>query len=294
MAAGLGSRYGGLKQFDPVGPNGETLLDYSIFDARRAGFGRLLFVIRREIEKPFRETIGARFAGRIPADYVFQELNQLPPGFPLPPGRAKPWGTAHAILAAANAISEPFGVINADDFYGPNSLQILCEHLRAGAGDYAMVGFVLRQTLSDFGAVSRGLCQRDAGGLLRSVTEVARIERDGAAAKYIGADGKARRLTGDEIVSLNLWGFTPGIFGHLRAQFVEFLEEHGREPGSEFYLPTAVNQLVAAGKERCRILKTPDSWFGVTYREDRPAVAARLVRLVERGVYPRRLWTVPQ
>jgi len=286
----MGSRYGGLKQFDRFGPNGETILDYSIFDALRAGFGRLVFVIRRDIEEQFKESVGARFAKKITAEYVFQELDQLPPGFSVPPGRVKPWGTGHAILAAADAIREPFAVINADDFYGPNSLRILADHLRAGSGNYAMVGFILRNTLSDFGAVSRGICQADADRFLRSVTEVTKIEKVGNAAKSRGSDGKISPLTGDEIVSLNLWGFTPGLFAHLRAQFEEFLKQHGHEQGAEFYLPVAINALIATGTERCRILHTPDSWFGVTYREDRPAVAAGISRLIARGIYPQPLW----
>lgn len=290
LAAGRGSRYGGLKQFDAFGPNGETILDYSVFDALRAGFGRLVFVIRRDIEKQFKESVGARFERKISADYVFQELDQLPPGFSVPPGRVKPWGTGHAILAAADAIREPFAVINADDFYGPDSLRILGEYLQVGTEEYAMVGFVMRNTLSDFGAVSRGVCRADANGFLQSVTEVTNIQKEGSAVKFTGADGKISRLTGDEIVSLNLWGFTPGLFGHLRAQFGEFLKQHGHEQGPEFYLPAAVNDLIATGTERCRILNTPDSWFGVTYREDRPVVAAGISRLIAGGIYPQPLW----
>ncbi|HEY1660866.1 MAG TPA: sugar phosphate nucleotidyltransferase [Verrucomicrobiae bacterium] len=290
LAAGMGSRYGGLKQMEPVGPNGETIIDYSVFDALRAGFGRLVFVIRHDIEKQFREIVGARFEGKIPVEYAFQELDSLPPGFSVPAGRTKPWGTGHAILAAADIIREPFGVINADDFYGPNSFRILAQHLSSGTGDHAMVGYVLRNTLSDFGTVSRGVCEAEANGFLKGVTELTKIERNGNAAKFIGADGKIMPLTGDEIVSLNLWGFMPGFFGHLREQFTEFLKKSGREQTAEFYLPAAVNSLIAAGKEHCRVLKTPDSWLGVTYREDRPAVVAGIGRLVTQGVYPGKLW----
>jgi hypothetical protein len=289
LAAGMGSRYGGLKQIEPVGPNGETIIDYSVFDALRAGFGRLVFVIRRDIETQFKEIVGSRFEKKIPLDYAFQELNQLPAGYSVPPGRVKPWGTGHAILAAADLIREPFAVINGDDFYGPNSLRILAGHLSSGATDYAMVGYTLRNTLSDFGAVSRGICQTDANGFLKSVTEVTKIEKNGRGAKGIGPDGKSSPLTGDEIVSLNLWGFTPGFLSHLRELFAEFLKTRC-DQSSEFYLPAAVNSLISSGTERCRVLKTPDSWLGVTYREDRPAVAAGISRLITSGVYTNPLW----
>jgi hypothetical protein len=290
LAAGMGSRYGGLKQLESVGPQGETIIDYSVFDALRAGFGRLVFVIRHDLEKQFKDIVGAKFAGKIPVEYAFQELDSLPPGFSVPPGRTKPWGTGHAILSAADIIREPFGVINADDFYGPNSFRILAQHLSSGTSDHAMVGYLLRNTLSDFGAVSRGVCEVDARGFLKSVTELTKIERHGTAAQYTGADGKPAPLTGDEIVSLNLWGFMPGFFGHLREQFTVFLKQYGREQTAEFYLPAAVNSLIAGGKERCRVLKTPDSWLGVTYREDRPVVGAGIKRLTTDGTYPRPLW----
>jgi hypothetical protein len=293
LAAGMGSRYGGLKQIEPVGPNGETIIDFSVFDALRAGFGRLVFVIRHDIEKPFKELVGSRFEKKIPVEYAFQELDQLPPGHSVPPGRAKPWGTGHAILAAAGLIREPFAVINADDFYGPNSFRILADHLRSGTNDHAMIGYILRNTLSDFGTVSRGICETDAGGFLKSVTELTKIERRGGAsvpASRIYCANSISPLTGNEIVSLNLWGFTPGFFGHLREQFGTFLKQHGNEPTSEFYLPAAVNSLIASGAERCRVLKTPDSWLGVTYREDRPAVTAGIGKLIEQGIYPQPLW----
>jgi UTP-glucose-1-phosphate uridylyltransferase len=292
LAAGMGSRYGGLKQIEPVGPDGETIIDFSVFDALRVGLGRLVFVIRPDIEAQFKELVGSRFEKKIPVTYVFQELNQLPPGFAVPPGRTKPWGTGHAILAAADVIREPFAVINADDFYGPNSLRLLANHLRSSANDYAMVGHVLRNTLSDFGTVSRGVCQTDNDGYLKNVTELTKIERRGGAsvpASRIYCADSISPLTGDEIVSLNLWGFTPGFFAHLRAQFAEFLKT-GCDQTAEFYLPAAVNSLIASKQERCRVLPTPDSWLGVTYREDRPAVAAGISRLIESGVYPRPLW----
>lgn len=290
LAAGMGSRYGGLKQIDPVGPAGETIIDYSIFDAIRAGFDKLVFVIRRDIEQTFRETIGVRFEKRIRTAYVFQELNELPEGFTVPPNRTKPWGTGHAILAAADVIQEPFAAINADDFYGANSFRVLGEHLRSGNPDYAMVAFTLRNTLSEFGTVSRGVCRVSADGYLQSVTELTKIEKNGGAARHVDSTGAIQPLTGDEPVSLNMWGFTPTLFGHLHEQFNEFLKHHGREEKSEFYIPAVVSTLVTTGNARCKVLRTTDSWHGVTYREDRPFVIEGIRRLVAAGQYPENLW----
>ncbi len=289
LAAGMGSRYGGLKQIQPVGANGETIMDYSIHDARRAGFGRVVFVIRRDIEEPFKKIIGARFENKIAVDYVFQELNALPPGFSAPASRTKPWGTGHAILMAADVVREPFAAINADDFYGANSFRALAEHLRSGSPDFAMVGFTLRNTLSEFGSVARGVCRTSPDGFLENVTELTKIERDGAGAKAIGPDGRLLRLNGDETVSMNLWGFTPALFDELRQLFGEFLARHGAEEKSEFYIPAAVNELIRAGRARVKVLRSPDSWFGVTYREDHPLVVENIRRLVARGDYPAKL-----
>lgn len=291
LAAGMGSRYGGLKQIDPVGPNGETIIDYSIYDAVRAGFGKLVFVIRRDIESAFREAIGARFEKRLPVEYVFQELDKLPPGFSVPPNRTKPWGTGQAILMAENVIREPFAAINADDFYGADSFRVLAEHLQSGTQDYAMVGFILRNTLSEFGSVARGACRVGPDGYLQGVTELTKIEKDGPGAKYVGEKGQMQRLSGDEPVSMNMWGFTPSLFPHLREQLIKFLTNHGQEEKSELYIPSVVNELVAARKERCRVLHTKDSWFGVTYREDRPFVVEGIRGLIGRGDYPGTLWT---
>jgi NDP-sugar pyrophosphorylase family protein len=289
LAAGMGSRYGGLKQIDPVGPNGETIIDYSVYDALRAGFDRLVFVIRRDIERPFKETIGRRFEGRIAVDYVFQELDKLPLGFRVPDGRKKPWGTGHAILMAAEAIQGPFGVINGDDFYGARSFQALAEHLRADSTTYAMVGYVLRNTLSEFGSVSRGVCELTPDGFLESVTELTKIEKDGSNLRNIGYDGRIQPLTGEEIVSMNIWGFTPSLFSHLRDQFKRFLSQRGQDEKAEFYIPTVVNQLVADGQERVKVLRTPDSWFGITYREDSARVTESIRRLAAQGEYPKKL-----
>lgn len=290
LAAGIGSRYGGLKQIDPVGPGGETIIDYSVYDAMRAGFGKLVFVIRRDIERPFREIIGSRFEQRLPVEYVFQELSEVPPGFTVPANRVKPWGTGHAVLIGGQVIREPFAVINGDDFYGRNSFQLLAEHLASGPEEPTMVGFTLRNTLSEFGAVARGVCETTPEGYLRTVVELTRIEKDGKGIKHTDGSGAEHRLSGDEIVSLNTWGFTPAIFEHLRREFAEFLATHSGEEKAEFFIPTAVNRLVQSGAARLKVLKTPDSWFGVTYREDRPRVIESIRQLVERGDYPSKLW----
>jgi hypothetical protein len=292
LAAGMGSRYGGLKQIDPVGPGGETIMDYSIYDALRAGFGKIVFVIRRNIERPFKETIGRRFEQRLTVDYVFQELDRLPAGFAVPPARQKPWGTGQAVLAAAEAVQGPFAVINADDFYGAQSFRALAGHLAEnGSDEFALVGFGLRNTLSEFGSVARGVCRLKPDGLLESVTEITGIERDGPAAKYTDATGCLGRLSGDEVVSMNMWGFTPALFAELEAQFAAFLAAHGGDSKAEFYIPTVVNTLISAGQARLRVLRTSDSWFGITYREDRPGVLAGIRALIARGEYPDRLWS---
>lgn len=290
LAAGIGSRYGGLKQIDPVGPSGETIMDYSIYDALRAGFGRIVFVLREEIETAFRQTIAARFEHRIAIDYVFQELDDLPPGFSVPDGRTKPWGTTQAVLAADGVIREPFAVINADDFYGAESFRALAAHLQSATADYAMIGFVLRNTLSDFGAVARGVCQVDEHSFLKSIIEMTNITRDGSQAKSTASSGAVSELSGDETVSMNMWGFMPGVFAQLEKIFQEFLETHGSDLRAESYLPNTVNRLIDSGQARIRVLPTAGLWFGVTYRQDRACVVESIARLVKAGVYPERLW----
>jgi NDP-sugar pyrophosphorylase family protein len=290
LAAGMGSRYGGIKQIEVVGPSGETIIDYSIYDALRAGFSRVVFVIRKEIEQQFKETVGARLERHIAVDYVFQELDRLPPGFSVPADRTKPWGTVHAILAASDAIEGNFAVINADDFYGADSYRVLSEHLQGGSADYAMVGFVLRNTLSDIGAVSRGVCQVDRNGFLRGVVELTNIEREGGHARNTDASGRVTRLAGDEVVSMNMWGFTPRIFGQLEEYFLKFLESNSSDLRAESYLPSVVNELVSGGTERLKVLRTNDSWTGVTYREDHLAVVDTIRQYVQEGRYPKRLW----
>jgi Nucleotidyl transferase len=290
LAAGMGSRYGGLKQIDPVGPSGETIMDYSIYDALRAGFGKIVFVIRKDIDEPFRKNIGARFEQRVPVAYAFQELDSLPPGFTIPAGRTKPWGTTQAVLAAADELRDPFAAINADDFYGASSFRSLAEHLRAKTATYAMVGFILRNTLSDFGSVARGVCQVDARGFLEHVIEMTNIERDGEGAKSTDAAGNVTRLSGEEHVSMNMWGFAPMVLDQLHTCFEEFLERHGADLRAECYLPSSINQIVSAGSARVKLLPSADAWFGVTYREDRPRVVESIQKMVRAGVYPERLW----
>ena len=290
LAAGMGSRYGGMKQIDPVGPSGETIIDYSIYDALHAGFGRVVFVIRKDIEKQFRDTVGVRLERRVAVDYVYQELGNLPHGFSVPIGRTKPWGTTHAILSASDAIHGNFAVINADDFYGANSYRMLAEHLQGGSADYAMVGFVLRNTLSDFGAVSRGVCQVDRNSFLQGLVELTNIEREGGHARNTDTAGRVTRLSGDEVVSMNMWGFAPRIFGQLKEHFLKFLEMNSSDSRAESYLPNTVNELVSNGREHVKVLNTSDSWTGVTHRKDHERVRERIGRLVREGRYPQRLW----
>ena len=290
LAAGMGSRYGGLKQIEPVGPDGETIMDYSIFDARRAGFAKVVFILRKEIEQAFKEALGRRFEKHIAVDYVFQELGKLIPGFSVPPGRTRPWGTTHAVLMAANTVREPFAVINADDFYGAEGYHALAQHLQSGAADYAMVGYTLRNTLSNFGPVARGVCRIDEHGCLLDIVEHTGIERSGKHSIHAEADGRSISLTGDEIVSMSLWGFTPHVFDQFREHFREFLQQYGSDPRAECYLPAAINAMLHAGEARVRVLRGSDAWFGVTYREDRPRAVEAVRRLIDSGYYPKRLW----
>jgi len=294
LAAGIGARYGGLKQIEPVGPAGEAVLDYSVFDARRAGFGKFIFVVRRDIEQDFRNTFGRRFGGRISIDYAYQELDMVPPGRYALPGRTKPWGTGHAVLCAAPLLNRPFAVINADDFYGAQSFRILASFLKetapANSRLFAMVGFQLDRTLSEHGTVARGLCEVDSVGYLASIEELTAIERHSGGARNREAEGIYRELTGKEIVSMNCWGFSPSVLEELRRLFGEFLDRNPGNPKAEFYLPTAVNALIAERRASVKVLPTPSHWFGVTYREDRPVVAESIRALIRGGEYPERLW----
>lgn len=289
LAAGMGSRFGGLKQVQPVGAHGELIIEYSAYDARRAGFDRLVLVIRRDIERDFREAIGRRLEAHFNVEYAFQEISDLPSGFAAPAGRSKPWGTGHAVLAARKAVRRPFAVINADDFYGAAGYRALAAHFAASA-DYAMVGYPLRQTLSEHGAVSRGLCATDQNGRLVSITEVTKIEKAAHGARYTDAAGAVRQLTGEELVSMNFWGFTPAVFGQLEKLFADFLARSGQDPKAEFYLPTALSTLNQQGVARVALLRSEDAWFGITYREDLPAAQQAVGALVKAGRYPAPLW----
>jgi choline kinase len=293
MAAGMGSRYGGLKQIDPMGPHGETILDYSVFDALRAGFGKVVFIIRPDFEQAFRENITAKFNGRIAVDYAFQTLDKLPTGFNIPAGREKPWGTTHAILCARETISEPFAVINADDFYGRHSFEVLHHHLdtlRLDSNAYAMVGFTLKNTLSENGTVARGVCKTDAHGYLKEIQELTKIEKTATGARNASEDGNALALTGDEPVSMNMWGFSPHLFGQINVLFEEFLTAQGSELKSECYIPLSVGELVRRTEATCKVIPTTSSWFGVTYREDKPKVQASIAAMTAAGEYPDGLW----
>lgn len=295
LAAGMGSRYGGLKQIDPMGPNGETVLDYSVFDAIRAGFGKVVFVIRRDFEDVFRQQVGAKFDQRIPVEYAFQDLNDLPEGFTVPEGRTKPWGTGHAMLSAQANIQEPCVMINADDFYGRDAYAVIAKYLAEpkpdnGKSHYCMVGFKLKNTLSEHGSVARGVCVTDANGKLKSVTEMTKIFKTDTGAENREVEGAYVPLTADEPVSMNFWGFTPDFFQHLRAEFIEFLKAKGGEQKSEFYVPFVVDSLVQAGKADVAVLPTSSKWFGVTYPDDKPIVVGSIRALVDAGDYPASLW----
>ena len=289
LAAGMGSRYGGLKQLDGLGPHGETIMDYSIYDAIQAGFGKVVFVIRRVFETDFREKIVSKYEHRIPIELVFQDLDNLPAGFTVPEGREKPWGTNHAVLMGKDVIREPFAVINADDYYGRESFQVLADYLRSiegTEGRYAMVGYRVCNTLSESGSVARGVCETNAEGYLTKVTERTKIlrEEDGVI-RFFEEDGKFP-LEENTPVSMNMWAFTPDYFRHSEEYFVTFLKEHGQELKSEFYIPTVVDNLIHSGKATCKVLDTPSRWFGVTYATDRPQVVDKFARLVKDGVYP--------
>ena len=291
----MGSRYGGLKQMDPMGPNGETVLDYSVFDAIRAGFGRVVFIIREDFAEAFKSGVGGRFDGRIEVDYAFQRLEDLPAGFSVPDGRVKPWGTAHAVRAARDIVAEPFAVINADDFYGRDAYQRAADFLNQSQDSetiahYAMVGYPLVNTLSDHGDVNRGICSTDAHGLLTYVEEFVTIEREGdGVVRGNALDGSRREIDEATPVSMNFWAFSPSLFEHLEREFTAFLRQSGGQEKSEFYIPTLVDGLIRAGAADCRVLDTDSQWFGVTYPQDKPHVVESIAKLIDAGEYPREL-----
>ena len=285
MAAGMGSRYGGLKQLDPVGPSGETIIDYSVYDAIRSGFNKIVFIIRKDFEKEFRSQITDKYQDRIKVEFAFQDLNDLPQGFTCPEGRVKPWGTGHAILTASELIQEPFVAINGDDFYGYESFKIVADYYQGEGATFSMVAFQLDKTLSEFGGVTRGLCTVRTD-LLDTVVETGDLMRteDG-----ISSD-RDIELDGSEPVSMNVWGFTPDLFKHLKAMFIDFLDKEGSEMKSEYLIPTVVNNLIRSGQKQVHVLRTSSKWFGVTYKEDKPFVSQQIQELIDDDTYPKQLF----
>ena len=289
LAAGMGSRYGGLKQIDPVTPAGEFIIDFSVYDALISGFDKVVFVIKEENLELFRETIGQRFEDKVKVEYAFQKLEDIPAGFSIPEGREKPWGTGQALLAAKNIVNEPFAVINADDFYGRSAYQLLAAHFagkQATKGEYCMIGYILQNTLTENGTVSRGICEVDESGMLQSVVERTAIRQEGDIAVCKTDEGDVK-IALDSIASMNCWGFTPDIFAELENGFAEFLsEKHANELKCEYYLPMAVCDLLQKGKCSVKVYSSKDAWYGVTYKEDKDFVTTSISKLKENGVYP--------
>ncbi|MEM1223016.1 MAG: sugar phosphate nucleotidyltransferase [Verrucomicrobiota bacterium] len=293
LAAGMGSRYGGLKQLDQMGPNGETVLDYSVHDAIEAGFGKVVFVIRRDFAEAFQSAVGEKFSDRIEVTYAFQELSDLPEGFSLPDGREKPWGTAHAVRAACREINTPFAVINADDFYGRDAFIRLTKYFTGRQNETGlrtcMVGYPLKNTLSDHGFVNRGLCSVENGALQSVEEHTGIIQAENGAVSGFNLNGTQVALETSAIVSMNFWGFTPAIFSCIEAQFIDFLKRRGTELKSECYIPSIVDHLIQTKQTACIVLETSSSWFGVTYPEDKPLVQESIRKLIQSGVYPEKL-----
>lgn len=292
LAAGMGSRYGGLKQIEPVGPNGETILEYSVYDAIRAGFGKVVFVIRESFSEDFKARFESKLAGKIEIEYVFQELHKLPEGFELPQNREKPWGTGHAILMARDVIHEPFAAINADDFYGAEAYQVVADFLTHSITEdkYAMIGYQLSKTLSDFGGVSRGICQTDENNYLTKIVETHKIRQEGNVIVCESEDKNRATLSENEIVSMNFWGFHPTVFTNIENQFIDFLKENIEVPKSEFYIPFVVFEMIKTGQVKVEVLKADSPWFGVTFQEDKPFVMEQIQKLTDQGIYPSKLW----
>lgn len=296
MAAGMGSRYGGLKQIDPVGPNGEIIMEYSIYDAIRAGFNKVVFIIKKEIEDTFREVIGKKIEGIIDVEYVYQKVDNLPQGFSVPEGRVKPWGTGHAVLSAKNAVKTPFAVINADDFYGAETYRLLNGFLTKNQDadnkyKYCMVGFVIENTLTENGHVARGVCNADSQGNLIDIHERTKIVKFGNETKYTEDDTNWIKIPEKSIVSMNTWGFNPSILRELEERFPEFLRMNKDNLlKAEYFLPTVVDNLIKEGKADVKVLSTADKWYGVTYQEDKPVVKKSISDMVAEHKYPNRLW----
>ena len=285
MAAGMGSRYGGLKQLDAIGPSGETIIDYSVYDAIKAGFTKVVFIIRKDFEQEFKSKITDKYEGQIQVEFAFQDLNDLPDEFTCPEGREKPWGTGHAILSARDIINEPFVAINGDDFYGRESFKVVADYYRKGANSFSMVAFKLDKTLSSFGGVTRGLCTVN-DEKLNTVIETADLQKT----DYGVSSNRDIELDGSEPVSMKVWGFTPILFKYLEEKFVEFLSENGTEMKSEYLIPSVVNELIQSGQETVHVLRSGATWFGVTYKEDKPYVEGEIEKLVNKGEYPGKLF----
>ena len=289
LAAGMGSRYGGLKQLDGLGPHGETIMDYSIYDAIRSGFGKIVFVIRKDFEDDFRKIILSKYENHIPVEVVFQAIDNLPEGFVCPEGRTKPWGTNHAVLMGKDVIKEPFAVINADDFYGRNSFEVIAQELskpKEDKGDYCMVAFRVGNTVTENGSVSRGVCSTKDGKLTTVVERTAITVDENGQIGYNDADGNRCSLEYNTPVSMNFWGFTPDYFDYTEREFRLFLDEKINVPKSEFYIPTVVDTLIKEGSATVEVLDTDSRWFGVTYAEDRQVVVDKLAELHKQGIYP--------
>jgi len=281
MAAGMGSRFGGLKQIEPIGPNGEVLLDYSVYDAVKAGFNKVVFVIKHAIEADFKEMVGKRIANKVKVDYVFQETDKLPEGYECPADREKPWGTAHAILCCKDVVKEPFAVVNADDYYGQSAFKKIAEFLTSDTKDYCMVGFRLCNTLTENGYVSRGVCETE-DGILKTVTERTKI----ADCKFTEDDGATwTALSPDTVVSMNLWGFNPDIFQRIESGFKKFLDAKINVPKAEYYLPTVVTEQIESGDKKVKVLVAEDKWYGVTYKEDKETVVCAITDMMNKGLY---------
>ena len=292
LAAGMGSRFGGLKQVEPVGPNGEAIIDYSIYDAIRAGFGKIVFVIRESFADAFREKFDSKLKDKIEVEYIYQELDMLPKGFSLPEEREKPWGTAHAILVTKDAIKEPFCALNADDFYGFNAYKTMADFLISSSDsqEYSMVGYKLNKTLSDFGSVSRGICEIDKNNNLIKIVETKKIFKKDSEIISVEDDESVSRLTGDENVSMNIWGFKPSIFVTLEEKFVDFLKSEIDKPKSEMFIPSVVFEMIDEQKAKVKVLEADSPWFGVTYQEDKPLVVNKIKNLIAKGDYPEKLF----
>lgn len=298
MAAGMGSRYGGLKQIDPVGNHGQLIIDYSIYDAKRAGFDTVVFVIKHEIEETFREAIGDRLSKIINVKYAYQQLDDLPEGYEVPDGRVKPWGTCHAVLAARKIVDGPFAVVNADDYYGPEGFREIYQYLEShpdsdGCYEFAMVGYLLGNTVTEYGHVARGICEEDENNYLLKVTERTHIEKMGADARFTEDEGKTwTEVPGSTIVSMNLWGFTESFLKEAEARFPKFLDEALKTNPlkAEYFLPSVVTQLLEESKARVKVLRSADKWYGVTYKEDKPCVVAAIAEKTASGLYPDKLW----